>query len=374
MGLNNFKSSDIDSDSRSDSGSPNNRQYTRESLIQQLQKFDKEEDVKLTKKNFNNHEDYASGPTITYRFGSWNDALEEAGIDKNTKSRWNGKFVSKEEVINQLQKFVNEEDEKLTYTNFNANKDYPSSTIVERRFGTWNKGLEAANISKNKDTTKLRATQDMYEPSADKSYVLGVLMGDGCVDVAKSMILSVTDKEFAVEYGKRFCEWADLEWHGFEDDRTQVSCNIRQLDNENHRDQYVIKKGVSEIQPHILQYKYPNDADSVIEEFSEYKVEMLRGLWDSEGWIRKDGRVGFVNGHEPTAEIYFKLLKDVLSVDDEDLTVSNRDNNIWVIMLPHRFLDQFISTVEPTISRKINKDGKVVTNGSNFTKLSDYKK
>lgn len=355
MGLDQFQNSNSNGASRSGE-SAHNAQYSDNELIQLLQQFDEEEKENLSKKNFTKHNDYPSGPTVTTRFGSWNAALEEAGLETNVDSKWNGKYVDKDTVKEQLHKFVEEEEESLTYENFDDNKEYPSSKVVGDRFGTWNEGLEAAGIGTNRELHTIDVTDDMFEVSADKAYVMGVLMGDGCVDVANSMVLSVTDKDFAEEYARRFCSWTGLVWDGFDSDKTQVGCNVQEkYTGENHNDQYVVKKGVTEIEAHVRQYKYPNSSKSIVDEFGDYKTELLRGLWDSEGYIKDDGRVGFSNGHGNTFDIFTDLVTSTIDVNYSELTITEYDRDYRVCLIPHRYTQEFIDAVSPTIQRKIDK-------------------
>lgn len=355
MGLDQFQNSNSNGGSKSGENA-HNAQYSDNELIQLLQQFDEEEKENLSKKNFTKHKDYPSGPTVTTRFGSWNAALEEAGLETNVDSKWNGKYVDEETVKEQLHKFVEKEEESLTYENFDDNKEYPSSKVVGDRFGTWNEGLEAAGIGTNRELHTIDVTDDMFEVSADKAYVMGVLMGDGCVNIDDSIILSVTDKEFAEEFGRRLCSWTGLVWDGFDSDKTQVGCNVQEkYTGENHNDQYVVKKGITEIEAHVRQYKYPHDSDAILEEFEGYHAEMLRGLWDSEGWVRKDGRIGFGNGHIPTCKIYCKLLESVVGVPKSNISVYESQPRFHEVMIPFRYADQFFNSVEPTIKRKADK-------------------
>ncbi|MDU1838684.1 MAG: hypothetical protein E6780_03820 [Staphylococcus epidermidis] len=70
---------------------------------------------------------------IVYRFGTWNNALDEAGLEQNKKR------YTDEEL---LQKIVDYRFE---------NGKYPVSTVIENfstiiyRFGAWNKALELAD-------------------------------------------------------------------------------------------------------------------------------------------------------------------------------------------------------------------------------------
>ena len=150
---------------------------------------------------------------------------------------------------------------------------------------------------------------------------------------------------------------------------------------EAHNDQYVVKKGVTEIEAHIRQYKYPHDSDAILEEFEGYHAEMLRGLWDSEGWVRKDGRIGFANGHQPTCKIYCKLLLSVVDIDPDNVSVYERSERFYNVMIPYRFGTRFFDSVNPTIKRKHDKFDSVSDNKTasdiveaNDSILDDFKK
>lgn len=280
----------------------------------------------------------------------------ESGTTKGKNAPPSNK-ISKDNLIESLVRFHGEEEEKLTYDNFNSNKDYPSSRTIEKRFGSWNEGLKQAGVSLNRDINPIQVTDDMYEMSPEKAYILGVLMGDASINKIGAMGLSVVDREFAEQYAKMFCKWAGLRWEGFDSEETEVSCFMNRHNKKEHKDQYVIKKGVSEIKEHMLQYKYPNDYESILEEVKGNEVELIRGLWDSEGWIKKDGRVGFKNGHEETAVLYIEAITDVLQIPKEEMQIRETDTAFTVI-IPNRYRTEFIQTIEPTIERKLSNPSK----------------
>lgn len=274
---------------------------------------------------------------------------------------------SEEELKEALKRFIVEEEEKLTYTNFQQTDGYPSSRTVEKRLGSWNEALKQVGADINKETSTIDVTDDMYRPSASKAYLVGALMGDGTINKVDSFMLPTVDKEFAVEVGKAFCEWSGLEWDGFNSDDTEVSTFIRELEEEEHNDQYVIKKGVSDIADHLRRYKYPDDPKEIINEFSGYKKELVRGLWDAEGSVKADGRILFTNLDESVVKIYTKTVSDVLRINsvervgdgikkfksNEIYKVSRTDGAVNVV-IPSEHKNKFISTVSPTIKRKFS--------------------
>jgi len=73
-------------------------------------------------------------------FGSFNNALQAAGIPINKHHNYTDEYL-----LGQLRKFYNEHG-FITYDFFNDNKDYPSTSVIERRFGSWSNALRMANI------------------------------------------------------------------------------------------------------------------------------------------------------------------------------------------------------------------------------------
>jgi hypothetical protein len=83
-----------------------------------------------------------SEPTYIDRFGSWNNALKEAGVDINKEIN-----IDKKDLISELQS-LNREYGKVT-TNLMDNKGKYSSVVYIERFGSWNESLKKANIEIN---------------------------------------------------------------------------------------------------------------------------------------------------------------------------------------------------------------------------------
>jgi Homing endonuclease associated repeat/HNH endonuclease len=83
--------------------------------------------------------DFPGGATYEKRFGSWNVALQAAGLPINKPGS-----VSDEEMLAALQKFHREQGRSPTLDEF------PEAATIEQRFGSWNKALQAAGLPPNK--------------------------------------------------------------------------------------------------------------------------------------------------------------------------------------------------------------------------------
>ena len=79
------------------------------------------------------------GPYYTI-FGTWGNALREAGYEP--PKRWE---VSKETLVDAIQRLSKQLGRAPTYQEFDENKAYSAST-VENRFGSWVGGVSAAGL------------------------------------------------------------------------------------------------------------------------------------------------------------------------------------------------------------------------------------
>lgn len=79
---------------------------------------------------------------ITYTYGTWNKALEAAELPINqTKKNW-----TNEECLEAIRFFEREFGKKPKAKDFVGDESYPSYSTVQRRFGSWNKAIEAAGF------------------------------------------------------------------------------------------------------------------------------------------------------------------------------------------------------------------------------------
>jgi hypothetical protein len=106
--------------------------------------------------------------TVTNRFGSWDEALIEAGLEKNT--------VSNDDIIADLQKVAANQGEPLDFRTYREHGICDPVT-VERRFGSWNEGLIEAGIKTNTITNDDLIT-DLQKVAADHGEPLTIATYD----------------------------------------------------------------------------------------------------------------------------------------------------------------------------------------------------
>lgn len=110
------------------------------SLLNELQRLADQYRDPPSVKTLNQHGDY-SVSTYQKRFGSWNNALDAAGLNQNQFDS----PISEGELIVALQKLADNMDSPPTYDQMQAEGEYGARTYV-RHFGSWNEALEHAGF------------------------------------------------------------------------------------------------------------------------------------------------------------------------------------------------------------------------------------
>lgn len=114
---------------------------TEDEVINDLQMLS--EDGKApTAEQFNQHPETPSVGVVIYRFGTWDEAVEAAGLEKNLRG---SKNPSKEEIKAHLQRIggVGEPPKQVDVTN---DDHAPSVTTIKTKFNGWGNALEAAGF------------------------------------------------------------------------------------------------------------------------------------------------------------------------------------------------------------------------------------
>jgi len=114
-------------------------------LLDELKRFKRENGRVPKQRDFCKKNGYISSRTYCDYFGSWNNALSLAGLTLN-------RFVgyTDDQLLSELQRFVDENDRVPFHDDFINNPDYPSAPTYVTHFGSWNQALQKANLKLNR--------------------------------------------------------------------------------------------------------------------------------------------------------------------------------------------------------------------------------
>ena len=125
---------------------------TDEELVRQVQMLAKELGKAPTIGEFNKDPRTASATTAKDHFDSWNKFLEAAGLETNLqviRRTYRHTDVTSEGLISQLQMLAKEFGKAPTRNEFDKDPRTAGATTAIKRFGSWNKFLEAAGLEIN---------------------------------------------------------------------------------------------------------------------------------------------------------------------------------------------------------------------------------
>jgi len=116
---------------------------SKEQLIEDLQQFAEKLGKTPTHAEMDNSGHRGVQPYYRH-FGSWNKALEAAGLEINEE-----RDISNEQLIKDLQQFAERLGKTPTHAEMNNSGPW-SGTAYEKHFGLWNEALEAADLKINR--------------------------------------------------------------------------------------------------------------------------------------------------------------------------------------------------------------------------------
>lgn len=120
----------------------NQTNISRYKLIDELQRLAKEDDSSPTQMKMLNEGKFSFRPYLD-TFGSWNEALEAAGLELNSRHG-----ISKQELITELKEFAEELGHTPTFTEMDKEGPFSANAYTEE-FGSWNDALRAAGLDIN---------------------------------------------------------------------------------------------------------------------------------------------------------------------------------------------------------------------------------
>jgi hypothetical protein len=118
--------------------------YTREELLDAIERYVDEFGERPSATDISAAEGYPSSYTFRNRFGSWNDALQAAGLDPNQPGAY-----SDEELLATLRELAADLGESPAKSDLQSRDDLPSVSTYSERFGNWNDALQAAGLDPN---------------------------------------------------------------------------------------------------------------------------------------------------------------------------------------------------------------------------------
>lgn len=121
--------------------------YTDEELLDILRELAAARDRPLTKRDVADAEDCPDPTTFERRFGSWNTAKKQAGLETLGKGEGSRqKMYSDDELLDHLRQRASEVSGNLTEAAMDAAPDYPSVSTYRDRFGSWTQAKNAAGL------------------------------------------------------------------------------------------------------------------------------------------------------------------------------------------------------------------------------------
>lgn len=131
--------------------------YTDEELLKEINRLTDELGHPPTITEFRKYGEY-SVTTYYSRFGSWKEAIKEAGYEpRQPESK-----IPEEDLLNELQTLAEELGEPPSAAQMNENGKYWASTYRDR-FGSWNEAVEMADLEPTAESTKIATAELLAE-------------------------------------------------------------------------------------------------------------------------------------------------------------------------------------------------------------------
>ncbi|MFQ6009652.1 MAG: homing endonuclease associated repeat-containing protein [Candidatus Aenigmatarchaeota archaeon] len=156
--------------------------YTDKKLIELLQNKAKELGRTPSQRGMEEDGSLPSGRTYQDRFGSWNEALDAAGLGTNRD------FYTDKELLSLLKNKAEELGRTPTVREVNTDKSMPGASTYSDRFGSWNKAVKAAGLEPyNQKFEKQYSNEELLNVLKKKAKELGRTPHVSDIDADKSI-------------------------------------------------------------------------------------------------------------------------------------------------------------------------------------------
>lgn len=123
---------------------PPSREFTNDELLTELHKLAADLGRTPTMKEMQINEDTPSATVYKGHFGSWNEALQEAGLESVKRDHY-----TDEELLDALREVATVLDKTPTMNEMQEYNGFPSTTVYQNRFGSWNAAVRKAGLEPN---------------------------------------------------------------------------------------------------------------------------------------------------------------------------------------------------------------------------------
>lgn len=188
--------------------------------------------------------------------------------------------------------------------------------------------------------------------SSNLSYLVGVMFGDGYLQ--KDYIsLETNDKDFADSFVIACFEQFGIEPKVYVRKGSEFT-DWRNGKTYTRKDRYVVRCLSRNVSDFVKSIRNINFVKSLP---FEYKIDWLRGYWDSDGNVAKY-QVQFTQKDYAKIQLYADVIKETLDID---VHIKKRKNqNIYYAYFGQKKqIQKFTETVKPTIKRKVEKLNKI---------------
>ena len=128
-----------------------------EKLLEELDRLADALGTTPTATEMNDEGEYRAA-TYQERFGSWNEGVQAAGLDPNPKSPW----IPEEKLLSELQRLADDIGQTPSYDDMKEHGRYTAETY-KNRFGSWSEAVAAAGLEPNRRYEKVPDAELLQE-------------------------------------------------------------------------------------------------------------------------------------------------------------------------------------------------------------------